>query len=109
MIVFLAALAVTPWAHPLAFRPMPGWQTGASGNRPSRYGRPGKQVARPEESAAWAAMAVRYSDDATADPPNKTLAHLPPNGVLVWAVIYTAATRGQAPIRLVFDKAKRFD
>lgn len=31
MIELLAAIALAPWAHPLAFRPLPGWHTGASG------------------------------------------------------------------------------
>src|SRR5262249_59769609 len=29
--VLLAALVAATWTHPLAFRPLPGWQSGASG------------------------------------------------------------------------------
>jgi hypothetical protein len=32
MIELLAAAALYPWAHPLAFRQLPGWRTAASGN-----------------------------------------------------------------------------
>ena len=41
-----------------------------------------------------------YRDAATADPPNKTLADLPSNGVIVWAVIYTPAESDQKAISL---------
>jgi len=44
----------------------------------------------PLESTAWIARNVRYRDDPTADPLNRTLAHIPPSGVIVWAVIYGA-------------------
>jgi hypothetical protein len=40
MIELLAAAALVPWAHPLAFRPLAGWRAGASGNVPSLYGPP---------------------------------------------------------------------
>jgi hypothetical protein len=100
MIAFLLALTVAPWAHPLSFRPLAGWQTGASGNRHSVYVGHGTRVTAPLESAAWIAENVRYRDDATADPPNTTLAHLSPNGVVVWAVIYSPVENGQKPIRL---------
>ena len=93
--VLLAALTLAPWVHPLAFRPLPGWHTGASGNTRSVYVGGGKRVRAPEESAAWIARGVRYRDDATADPPNATLAHLPTGGVVVWAVIYAPAGRGR--------------
>ena len=65
----------------------------------------------PLESAAWIATGVRYRDDPTADPPNKTLQRLPRNAVIVWAVIYTnpGAARKQKPIRLTLTAAKRFD
>jgi hypothetical protein len=109
MVAFLVALTLAPWIHPLAFRPLQGWQTGTSGNTHSLYVGRGKRVAEPEESAAWIGRNVRYLDDATSDPPNKTLAHLPVNGVIVWAVIFNPAQRGQKPIRLDLGKAKRFD
>ncbi len=99
MVVFLAMLALAPWLHPLAFAPLPGWQTGMSGNTHSPYvGPPSKRVARPLESSAWIARNVRYRDAATADPPNRTLRHLPRNGVIVWAVIYNPAAKGSKPI-----------
>jgi hypothetical protein len=109
MVAFLAALALAPWSHPLAFGPLPGWQAGSSGDRPSRYvGPPLNRVKTPLESSAWIARNVRYRDDATADPPNRTLAHLPPTGVIVWAVIFNPAQRGESAIRLDLTKARRF-
>jgi hypothetical protein len=37
MIELLAAIAMAPWTHPLAFRPLAGWQTGASETVRSAY------------------------------------------------------------------------
>jgi hypothetical protein len=109
MAVFLAALALAPWLHPLAFHPLPGWQSGMSGNRHSLYaGPPAKRVAAPLESSAWIARNVRYRDAATADPPNRTLKSLPPNGVIVWAVIFNPAQAGAKPVRLSLRKAEHF-
>ena len=102
MVTFLVALALAPWTHPLAFAPLHGWQTGMSGNTRSAYG---KTVL---ESSAWIARNVHYHDNATADPPNKTLAHLPRTGVIVWAVIFNPAEKGSRSIRLDLGKAKRF-
>jgi hypothetical protein len=102
MVTFLVVLALAPWTHPLAFAPLHGWQTGMSGNTRSAY------VKTVLESSAWIARNVRYRDDATADPPNKTLAHLPRNGVIVWAVISTSAQNGAKPIQLELNEAKRF-
>jgi hypothetical protein len=105
MLPFLLALAVAPWAHPLAFQPMPGWQSGASGNTTSAYvGRRTKAVV-PLESTAWIAKNARYRDGSTADPPNATLAHLPRNGLIVWAVIYNPANSG-TPLRFDLRKAR---
>lgn len=104
MLPLLLALALAPWSHPLGFHALPGWQTGASGTTHSRYGGHGGS-----ESTAWIATNVRYRDHATADPPNKTLAHLPQNAVIVWAVAYSPAHERQPPILLDFAKARRFD
>ena len=101
MAAFLAALALAPWAHPLAFAPLPGWQTGMSGTHLA-------YVKTMLESSAWIARNVRYRDYAAADPPNKTLAHLPRTGVIVWAVISTSAENGAKPIQLELNEAKRF-
>lgn len=104
---FLVALSLAPWLHPLAFRPLPGWQTGMSGNKHSLYlGPAAKRVAAPLESAAWIARDVTYRSAATDDPPNTTLTHLPPDGVIVWAVISNPAQSGEKPIRLDLGKAK---
>lgn len=108
MLELLAALVLAPWAHPLAFQSLAGWQTGA-GNTRSAYVGPTKRVPVPLESAAWIATGVRYRDDATADPPNRTLARLPRGGVILWAVIFDSAQKNQAPIRLDLSKAKRFN
>ena len=88
MIPFFLALALAPWTHPLSFGAATGWQTGASGNTRSAYVGPGPHASVPLESAAWIARNVRYIDEATADPPNKTLAHLSAHAIIVWAVIY---------------------
>lgn len=108
MIAYLLALAVAPWAHPLSFRPLPGWQTGASGNTRSSYGGQGSGASRPLESSAWIARDVRYRDRATADPPNRTLARLPATGVVVWAVVYSPVESSPppSPIRLDLSKAR---
>jgi hypothetical protein len=105
MLEFLLALAVAPWVHPLAFQPMPGWQTGASGNTRSAYVGHHTRAVVPLESTAWIAKNVPYKDDATADPPNATLVHLPANGLIVWAVIYNPANSG-APLHLDLGKAR---
>jgi hypothetical protein len=107
VIELLAALALAPWAHPLAFRPLTGWGTGASGNVPSRYGPSSSR--RPQESTAWMARGVLYRDGATEDPPNTTLAHLPSAAVLVWAAIFQGVqSREQKPISLDLDRAQHF-
>jgi hypothetical protein len=95
MIPLVLALALAPWAHPLSFRPAAGWHTGASGNSRSAYVGPGAHATVPLESAAWTARNVAYRNEATADPPNRTLAHLPATGIIVWAVIYAPASSGQ--------------
>jgi hypothetical protein len=61
------------------------------------------------ESAAWIAKNVRYRNAATADPPNKTLSDLPPDGVIVWAVIYQPAQNHQQPVSLDLAKAQHLD
>ena len=106
MVAFVLALAVAPWAHPLAFQALPGWATGASGNTHSAYVGHRTRAVVPLESTAWIARNVRYRDEPTADPPNATLARLPSNGLIVWAVIYDPANSG-APLRLDLGKARR--
>ncbi len=106
MIPFLLALALAPWAHPLSFRPAPGWQTGASGNTRSAYDGAGVHAVVPLESTAWIARGVPYRDAATADPPNRTLAQLRPGAVIVWAVIYAPASSGRR-IQLDLRRARR--
>jgi hypothetical protein len=108
VIELLAAIALTPWAHPLAFRPLPDWHTGASGTVNSLYDNASKRVRAPKESAAWMATNVRYRDQTTEDPPNRTLAHLRRDAVIVWAVIFQAGQRGQKPIHLDLHRAKYF-
>ena len=103
MLGLLAAVALIPWTHPLAFRPAPGWQTGTSGTVGSQYD--DSKLRAPKQSSAWMAMNVRYRDSATADPPNTTLKYLPRNGVIVWAVIYQAGSR-QKSIQLDLRRAR---
>jgi hypothetical protein len=104
MIDLLAAAALTPWAHPLVFRPLPGWRTGSSGNISSLYGP--SSVRAPKASSAWIARNVRYRDKATEDPPNKTLQDLPSRGVIVWAVIFQSNYTPHKPIRLDLTQAR---
>jgi hypothetical protein len=77
------AHASSPWHAPLSFGlHAHGWRVGQSGTyRDTWCSQAG--VAR---SAAWAAN-VRYRDSVRSDPPNATLRHLPPGGVVVWASI----------------------
>ena len=106
--LLLAVALAAPWRHPVSFSPLAGWRTGASGTTRSTYvGRP-RPATPPVESTAWAAKNVRYRDEATADPPNRTLARLPANGVIVWAVIFSPPQAGDKPIRLVLGRAKHF-
>jgi hypothetical protein len=102
----LAAITLAPWAHPLTFRPLPGWRTGASGNVTSVYDNVGHSIRVPQESAAWIATNVRYRNRATADPPNRTLAHLRRDSIVVWAVIYGARPQKEKPIRLDLRRAR---
>jgi hypothetical protein len=98
MIALLAAAALTPWSRPLAFQPLRRWQVGASGTVQSRQG---------VESTAWISN-VPYRDNATADPPNTTLADLPPGGVIVWAYISQPMTGDHHPIRLDLGRASHY-
>src|SRR5581483_124393 len=107
MVELVAALALAPWTHPPRFRPLPGWQRGASGTFDSSYG-PGGGVASPKESTAWMVKSVRYRDPRTADPPDATLARLPPDGIVVFVVVYEAARNPARRIDLRLSHAKRY-
>ena len=106
MVELVAALAIAPWAHPVHFRPMPGWHSGASGTFDSSYG-PVPGIASPKEASAWIAKGVRYRDRATADPPGATLSHLPRRAILVFAVVYESGWTTQRRITLRLDRATR--
>jgi len=106
MLEFVAAAALTPWAQPLRFRPMPGWESGRSGTIHSHYG-PAPGIAAPKESTAWIATGVHYRDRATADPPTTTLSRLPRHGVIVFAVVYQSGRVTERRINLRLDHAKR--
>jgi len=107
MLELVAAAALAPWAQPVRFRPLPGWQTGRSATITSTYG-PVPGVASPKESIAWMAKGVRFSDRAAADPPTRTLARLSPRGILVSVVIYESGRKAQRPIELRLRRARRF-
>ena len=107
MVELVAAVAVAPWAHPLRFRPLPGWQRGAGGTFNSSYG-PGGDVASPKESTAWIAKGVRYRDARTADPPDATLSRLPRGAIVVFAVVYQSARNPERRIDLRLDRARRY-
>jgi hypothetical protein len=108
MVALLAALTLAPWTHPLVFRSLSGWTTGASGTVHSAYIGHNKYLRGPVESAAWIAKNVRYRSPATEDPPNGTLTRLPRRGLIVWAVIYGPVARGEGMIRLDLRLAKHF-
>ena len=107
MVELMAAVALAPWAHPLRFRPLPGWQRGVGGTFDSSYG-PGGDVASPKESTAWIVKGVRYRDSRTADPPDATLTQLPPGGIVIFAVVYQSAHTARPRIHLRLDHAKRY-
>ena len=100
-------LLLAPWAQPVRFRPLPGWQRGANGTFNSSYG-PAGDIAAPKESTAWMANGVRYRDRRRADPPDATLSRLPPRGIVVFAVVYQTAQNTQRRIVLRLDKARRY-
>lgn len=108
VLLLLLALAAAPWTHPLAFQPATGWTTGKSGNTRSVYVGRGRWAKEPLESSAWTSRDVPYRDPATADPPNRTLAALPPHGIVVWAVISKDAGEREQPIRLDIALARRY-
>ena len=107
MIALLAAVALAPWAEPVRFRPLPGWQRGASGTFNSTYG-PAGDIASPKESTAWMTNGVRYRDRRTADPPDATLSRLPRRGIVVFAVVYQTAKNVERRIVSRLDKARRY-
>ena len=107
MVELIAALALAPWSQPVRFRPLHGWQNGASGTLNSSYG-PVPGVTSPKESTAWMARGVRYRDRPTADPPDATLSQLPRQGIVVFAAVYQSAGNTESRIDLRFDRAKRY-
>jgi hypothetical protein len=54
------------------------------------------------------AKGVRYRDRVRADPPDATLSHLPPRGVVVFAVVYQSAQIAQKRVALRLDGARRY-
>ena len=106
MVELVAALAIAPWAHPVHFRPLAGWHTGANRTFDSSYG-PVPGIASPKEASAWIAKGVRYRDRATADPPDATLSQLPRRAILVFAVVYESGQATQRRIRLRLGRATR--
>jgi hypothetical protein len=107
MVELVAAAALAPRAQPLRFRPLPGWQRGASGTLNSSYG-PVPNIDSPKESTAWMATGVLYRDRPTADPPVATLSRLPRHGIVVFAVIYQSARNTERRIELRLDRAGRY-
>ena len=107
MVALVAAVALAPWAQPLRFRPLQGWQHGAGGTFDSSYG-PGGNIASPKESTAWMAKGVRYRDRPKADPPDATLSRLPRRGIVVFAAVYQSAQTTEGRIVLRLDHARRY-
>src|SRR5947208_571997 len=107
MVDSIPAVALAPWAQPVRFGPLPGWQRGANGTFNSSYG-PAGDIASPKESTAWMAKGVRFRDRRTADPPDATLSRLPQKGIVVFAVIYQTAQNAGRRIVLRLDEATRY-
>jgi hypothetical protein len=107
-VLFVAGAIAVPWKHPLAFRSLPGWTSGQSGTVRSAYTPRDGYIRVPVESTAWMARGVRYRDPATADPPNRTLAQLPPDGIVVWAVIYEGGNTSSKRIDLRVSNARHY-
>jgi hypothetical protein len=107
LVELVAAASLAPWAQPLRFRPLAGWETGASGTINSSYGRV-VGVSSPKQSNAWMARGVRFRDLPTADPPDATMSHLPPRGIVIFAVIYQSGRKTQKPIQLRLSHATRY-
>jgi hypothetical protein len=82
MITAIITALVIPWAAPVSFaESSPGWHTGQSETVKTTV--TGVHV---PQSTAWTAT-FKYSDRATADPPNATLRRIPRNGIVVWVSI----------------------
>jgi hypothetical protein len=107
MLELVAAAALAPWAQPVRFRPLSGWQTGHSPTITSTYG-PVPGVASPKESIAWTVKGARFRDRPSADPPARTLERLPARGILVSVVIYESGRKTRKPIELRLARARRF-
>jgi hypothetical protein len=107
LIELVVALGLAPWAHPVRFRPLRGWQNGGSGTLTSSYG-PVPDVTSPKESTAWMAKGVSYRDRPTADPPDATLSQLPRQGIVVFATVYQSAGNTERPIDRRLDRARRY-
>ena len=107
MLELVVAAALAPWAQPVRFRPLAGWQTGTSGMLRSSYG-PVPGVTSPKESIAWMARGVSFRDPPTADPPTETLSHLSRRGIVVSAVVFQSGRKTQKPIELRLVHARRF-
>jgi hypothetical protein len=75
MFGFLALLLVVAPPH---FAAAPGWHVGSSPARAC----PGVSASRCVEARAWAGT-VRYRDCSDCVPPHRTLAALPPDGILI--------------------------
>ena len=97
------------WAHPVAFRSLPGWHTGGGVTFDSIVSRGRRyRLATPVTSAWIATDDVRYLDPPSEDPPNRTLEHLGRTGTIVYVVAWptTARREGASPTRLLFARAK---
>jgi hypothetical protein len=49
-----------------------------------------------------------YRDRPAADPPNATLTHLPPRGIVVFAAVYQSAASTERRVDLRLDRARRY-
>jgi len=107
VVELVAALVLAPWGEPVHFRPLPGWQTGASPTIKSSYG-PVPDIASPKETTAWMVSGLRYRDRPAADPPDATLSHLPRRGIVIFAAVYQSAENGQRRVDLRLDRARRY-
>jgi hypothetical protein len=71
-------LALVLFVSPPHFRHAPGWHVGS---RPA-HACAGVSASRCVQASGWAST-VRYRDCPNCSPPHKTLAHLPPGGIVI--------------------------
>lgn len=94
MLAAVVAALVVPWLTPLTFTSHPsGWHSGSSGTYELTVG---PNHATVPVSVAWSAN-VACPDCDHFNPPNSTLRHLGPGGIVIWASIQRGDPSGSLP------------